>query len=465
MRFLNALFASLFLLSLLSVTKAEIQPIAEQILSTDINSDNLYAAVYSPYIEGVVRAYDVGTYELVSEVNVCSDPVPKIKVYGDRLYAASYDGVVYIYSISPELSYLDYFRATNVSLIWIDVDDNYIYTYNTLGEVLAWNSSDYSLAKVIEITDERLLFSSDGNNFYGASSYGVLKARNISDWSVLAETDAGTEMGDFKYIESFHTDDDFVYTAFNDGRWEELTALEVWNKPDLTLHFNMSPNKLVTHLASDSENLYAVVRNTGEVLVYGKPDFELKETIVYDDPERFSSASIQDGKIFVASHNGTIGVFDISDFSLLSLIGTPSYMDRGRFGEIETRVNPLPVALLVILILVLNIFIPEKTLEKVKKRFEDVSVNDIFMIFALAGVIILLVLIVNPAFVSDSFTSDTAISQYFDVFIRNNPIGYYWFLIWPVFGYWIFNKKGRKIASISSGIFLGLAYLLFIFLP
>ena len=112
----------------------------------------------------------------------------------------------------------------------------------------------------------------------------------------------------------------------------------------------------------------------------------------------------------------------------------------------------------------MNALLPKKSYDRLKKRFNEISINDILSIVLVAGVILLVVGILNPKLVSARFSWMTTPDRYFNVFVHNSSVGYYWFILWSVIGCWLARKKGRKIASALSMIFLIVAYVLFLYI-
>jgi hypothetical protein len=469
MRISRKFFLLLSIIVLLSVASADTPGVAQRVLSVAVDSDKIYAAVHNVFIESLLREYDRQTGETLQDLEMGEEMVPHILLYGDNLYTFSHDSNISVYSTKPELSVVKMVQTSDnfasITSSWVDED--YIYTYNTFEQAMVWNRADVSLVREFEeISGPRLFLFSDEDRFYGASSEGLFRIWDKSDWSIANSFQLNsTTDGNMTFLEALHLDDDFIYIVLNDGRWTDSSLIKVWNKTDLTLHSKFTVDKTVESLESDSENLYALVNQEGKVLIYDKPEFSLEDTIVYNPYEILSFLSIYDNTLFVSSLNGTIKMWSTSDFSLISSIGEALEMNLPLSYVEGIAMNPLPVLVIVVILLILNILLPEKFLKNLKGKLGGVSMKDIVQITILTGFILLAIAVIRPSMISSLYSNLTSIFDYFDVFVRKGVLGYYWFLLWPVVGYWLTRNKGRKISSVSSLIFSLIAYILFLLIP
>jgi hypothetical protein len=485
---LQALTIAILTLFLFNLVSAD--PLPMNIISIDVDSENIYALAYTASAGARLRVYDKETYEFVTEIDISGDIPSYIEVVGDKLYVGSHDGKVYFFSLQPEISLSNVFgEDLDPSILRMDVDDEHIFIHKTLGNTEVRSLSDFSLVTELENTTldtgGLFMFESDNDFLYGSRFELSTKSSRLyvwdkSDWSqsTLEIASSMAEQGNVVYIMALHVDDSFLYTSSSESLYANAgvtsygSFIEIWNKSDLSVYSNLTLSQdleEVNFLTSDSRYLYTSLSTSGQVKVYTKPDLELVSEMVYDPFELTGSVVVSDGKLFVSTLNGTISVWDTSDFSLIHVIGEPIENLISSTGVDldlpETFIDPLPLLLSLIVVLIINALLPDKTYERFKKRFEEVSMNDILIIVLVAGVILLVVAVMNPRFVSYKFSNYAEPASYFNIFVRNSSIGYYWFGLWSVVGYWLSRKRGRKVASVISIAFLLIAYLLFVYIP
>jgi hypothetical protein len=401
-----------------------------------------------------------------------SNIVSLLRISEDMIYTISHDGITRVYSFGPELNLESENKISNRSLLQLEVDERYLYIYIIASDLIVLNKSDFSNVKTFENVSSGLFqLAIDDNRIYGMNLTNMMTVWDKSDFSAVSsfeptsdiETDAGALMPQAIYV-----DDQFIYTAFINDLGTNEAWLRILNKTDFTVYSDTKTVGRIYSLEADSDHLYVVFNEMGKVEVYSKPDFTLVDTIVYDPLERPSFAVSYDNRLYVASLNGTVGIWDTSDFSLILTIGEPMPMQSPRYIQ-TLEIQPLPLILALALILVLNVFGPERF----RSRFKTISLRDILTIVLVTGLILLLVGIFNPSMISTKFTVFMLPSQYFDVFVRSGAFGYYWFVLWAAVGYLIgdvvvprvFKRKHRKTSSLISVIFLVVAYILFLFIP
>lgn len=465
---ISKIFFILILVSVsFSIVIADTPGIAIRVLSSEITSDKIYSSVNNVFIESLIRVYDRQTGTLLQELEMGEDIIPDLHIYENNLYIFSHDGNFSVYSTDPELSLTNSVRASNGSITFSWIDDDNIYTYDTWKKAIVWDRNDYSIVKKLEEVDGfRFMFSSDDEMFYGASSDGILRIWDKSDWSVIAsESINSTSDGNMTFLQAFYFDGEFIYTVLNDGRWTDRSLIKIWNKTNLEVQGSFTIDKIIDSLVSDSANIYLLSKITGEIFVYNKQDLNLDHTIVYEPIEILSHIKLYDNLLFVSSQNGTIKTWSTSDFSMMSNIGEPLHLDLPTDYVEGIAMNPLPIFLIIIIISLINIFLPDKFSGNLKKRFETVNINDVLSIVIIAGVIMLGVAMIRPTMISGIYSGYVAIPQYFDVFVRKGAFSYYWFVLWPMIGYWLARKRGNKTASTVSIIFSVIAYALFFLIP
>ena len=191
MRISRLILAATLALFLTSIAAAAYQGTAQQILSIDVDGDNIYISDYHNLLYGSVKAYSRQTNELLSEIETVTYPeegdipidfIPMIELFDGQLYTISHNGRVMVFSIEPELSLSIDYPVSNASLVYLAVDDNYVYTYDIFGKLHVSNRFDLSPVMVLEnLSSGRILFSSDGSHLYGVSDDGLLRKWDTSD--------------------------------------------------------------------------------------------------------------------------------------------------------------------------------------------------------------------------------------------------------------------------------------------
>ena len=447
-----------------------------------------------------------------------SGAVRGIESFEDVIFVAHDQNAVEIWNVTSG-SRLEKIE-NNVSIWAFDTDGESYIVLATSGSGLQifnmlkkeWKKINMSSGYVFSV-----LWESDSGRAYAGLENGEVYKVNVgneSDKHVYAMHDA--------YVMALVLHEGYLYAASNDG------AIKVWDvKRDVPVNisFGYSNKELgvwgavfadekiylahmsgiisiwdlktkslikeirayesdVRAIASDGEYIYSA-HIAGRVSRWNLDGEKLEPEIRLDDLSLHPLAlTVTSDFLYVGVREGGVLVYDKANLSLIKKIGefekeeeNAGMVKSALTASREKKFNPMTPILAIltiffIIILSLDIYFSMKkkfnriTKDNLKKFLSSYAdIYDVLSVIGIAGVIVMILGIINPGKVFPYYLPNIKAIYYFDALVKNGALLPVWFVLVPSIGYLTAVKQKIFVKYLSVAVGIAVAISIYMLMP